>query len=79
MLVWLVFALLWAVWLTFVIFFPTQWAYIVEKENNFWVTKGLYKAKTAEKIARFEKGKGLKILIATGIVLFLLNAWLSIL
>ena len=77
MIVWLFFALLWVAWLIFVVLCPNQWSMIVDKENGFWVEKGIVKAATAERIARFEKGKGFKILLTVGLVLFLFNTWMS--
>jgi hypothetical protein len=76
MMVWLILSFIWAALLLFMIFFPKRWASIVEKENSFWVKKGIIKAKTAEKIAIFEKGKGLKILVGIGMLGFFLLVYL---
>lgn len=76
MIVWLFLALLWMAWMIFILVCPNQWSIIVDKENDFWVKKGIVKASTAEKIARFEKGMGFKILLVFGLALFLINVWL---
>ena len=77
MIVWLLFSLLWLAWLIFILLWPIQWASIVDKENGYWVKKGLLKVTTAEKVSRFEKGIGFKILIVIGLALFLFNSWVA--
>ncbi len=49
--------------LAFAVLFPIPWTLMVEKENNYMVKKGVIKDATADKIARFEKGKGFKVLL----------------
>ena len=56
-------------WLWFMVQRPERWSSIVEKENAFWVSRGIVSASLAERIKRFERGRGQKILIGTGAVL----------
>ena len=65
-----------SVLLVFIVIYPSKWASIVDKENSFWVKKGIFKESTAKRMAAFEKGKFLKIIIIFGIVMDLLNIWL---
>ncbi len=65
-----------AVWLAFMILCPAKWSSWVEAENRFWVRKGFLQAATAEKIASFEKGIWLKLLVAAGMVTALAGIWL---
>lgn len=67
MTIWLSFALILVIWLSIVVLFPIQWEFLVDKENSFWVNKGILKAETADKLARFEKGSGFKILLLIGL------------
>jgi hypothetical protein len=39
---------------------PRQWALWVERENDFWRSKGLISANGVEKLKRLEKGRELK-------------------
>lgn len=41
---------------------PAQWAVWVDRENDFWRSKGLLSAVFAEKLKRWEKSKTLSIL-----------------
>jgi hypothetical protein len=50
--------------LGFIISQPGRWSDLVDKENDFWVGKGMVSAALAEKFRRFEKGPGQKILTA---------------
>ncbi len=59
-------------WLAFIIGAPTKWGDLVEKENGYWVKKGIFKTSTANKMIKFEKGKGLKFLIMFPIAIYLL-------
>ena len=59
-------------WLAFMIISPSKWDAIVEKENGFWVKKGLLKNSTAEKFIEFESGKWLKLLLMFPIAVSLL-------
>ena len=63
--------------LIFIILFPERWASIVEKENMYWVEKGMLKAATAEKFVRFERSPMFKILVFMAMVGFMLMGWLS--
>ena len=59
-------------WLCFMIVAPDKWSKWVDKENAFtlWVRKGIALAPpTEEKLKRFEKGVGMKILIGSGALL----------
>ena len=67
MTIWLSFALILVIWLSIVVLFPIQWEFLVDKENSFWVNKGVLKAETADKLAHFEKGNGFKILLLIGL------------
>ena len=63
------------IWFAFVVLFPIPWALFVEKENSYWANKGLIKAKTAEKIARFEKGKWFKVILVFALIGSALGMW----
>jgi hypothetical protein len=52
-------ALLW-----FTIARPDQWSRMVDKENDFWVGKGIVSSSASAWFRRFEKGRGQKVLIA---------------
>jgi hypothetical protein len=56
-------------WLWFMVRRPERWNSIVEKENAFWVSRGVVSASLAERIKSFERGRGQKILVGTGAVL----------
>lgn len=76
MTVWLSFALILVIWLSLVVLFPIPWEFLVDKENRFWVDKGILKAETADKLARFEKGSGFKILLFIGLAGSVLCIWM---
>lgn len=42
---------------------PNQWKVFVDKENAFWISKGVVSESIAEKFRRFEKGRGQKLLV----------------
>ena len=63
------------IWLAFVVLFPIPWESIVDKENSYWVNKGTIKVATAEKIVRFEKGKGFKIILVFALIGSALGMW----
>jgi hypothetical protein len=67
-----VFSALWAIFLAFMILAPNKWASIVDKENNFWSTKGIITPEFATKCARFEKGKLFKIILGIELIAFLI-------
>ena len=56
-------------WLWFMLKRPEKWALWVDKENDFWVRKGLVSAAFAEQCKRREKGLPQKL--AVGAVAFL--------
>jgi hypothetical protein len=64
--------------LGFIINQPGKWSDLVDKENDFWLGKGMVSAALAEKFRRFEKGPGQKIFTAlvslAGIVGFIVLA-----
>ncbi|HZQ46982.1 MAG TPA: hypothetical protein VFC07_08225 [Verrucomicrobiae bacterium] len=49
-------------WLGFIVFFPKQWGVLVDKENAYWVGKGIISAARAEQIKRLEKGMAAKVM-----------------
>lgn len=62
-------------WMGFTLRYPAKWAAIVDKENAFWVSRGLLSTALAERFKRIEKGRTLKLLVAlitTGSTLFLI-------
>ena len=73
MIVHLTILILSSIFLAFIIIFPSKWASFVDKENSFWVKKGIFKESTAKRMSKFEKGKVLKIIIILGIMAALLN------
>lgn len=73
----LILFILMTAFLIFLILFPKKWAFIVEKENRYWVAKGVFKDTTAEKFIRFEKSPLFKILVMMGMVGFLMMGWMS--
>jgi len=66
--------------LGFIITQPGRWSELVDRENDFWVGKGVVSAEKAEKFRRFEKGPGQKILTAlvslAGLIGFIVLAFL---
>jgi hypothetical protein len=69
-------------WLWFMVNRPERWSQLVDKENDFWVGKGMVSASKAEWFRRFEKGFGQKVLVAiaallgaTGFVGLALDYW----
>jgi len=76
MTIWLSFALILVIWLSIVVLFPIQWEFLVDKENSFWVNKGILKAETADKLAHFEKGSGFRILLLIGLAGSALCIWI---
>lgn len=56
-------------WLWFMIKYPARWAQLVDKENDYWVGKGLISAAAADWFRRFEKGMGQKILVALAVLI----------
>ena len=69
--------LLWLL-LWFMIRHPQRWSALVEKENDFWVSKGLVSASRADSFKRFEKGRGEKILVGIAAMLVTLYVILLI-
>ena len=58
--------------LVFMIARPTQWARLVDAENDFWLRTGLVPQKLTSQVRKFEKGRGLKILVIIGAFVSLL-------
>ncbi len=75
MIVSIVISIIGVLWLGFMMSFPEKWNNFVDKENGFWIKKGLVTESTAEKFARFEKGLVLKIIIIIGVLLSLADAF----
>ena len=65
----LVLTVLSCLWLGFIIFFPKQWAALVDKENAYWVGKGLISASRAEQVKRLEKGMAVKVMAGLLVIL----------
>jgi len=57
------------VWLVFVICRREKWIAFVDKDNDFWVRKGIFSETFAEKFRRIEKGIALKLLLGCGVLL----------
>jgi hypothetical protein len=55
-------------WLWFMVKKPARWGMMVDRENAFWVSKGIVSASFAEKFKRFEKGRGQKVLVCAAAV-----------
>lgn len=55
------------VWLWYMTSHPRSWARFTEAENNFWVRRGL-PVQWAGACKKFERGIGLKVLVAAGAV-----------
>lgn len=43
---------------------PQQWNTFVDKENDFWISKGMLSPTIGSNIKQFEKGLGMKVLVA---------------
>jgi hypothetical protein len=56
-------------WLWFMIARPKQWSSFVDKENDFWLKRGIVSASFSERSRRFEKGLGQKILVGSTAIL----------
>lgn len=48
---------------------PVEWSRLVDKENDFWVNRGIVSASFSDRFRRFEKGIGLKVLVGIGAIL----------
>jgi hypothetical protein len=57
------------IWLWFIIRRPEKWAVWVDRENDFWVHRGIVSVSFAERMKRIEKGLPQKILVGTVAVL----------
>jgi len=66
---WLILAECCSVLLLLILLFPKKWASIVDRENAFWVAKGLLSERTARRFTALEKGKGLRLLLLSGLLL----------
>ena len=55
--------------LLFIIIRPEAWTAWIEKENNFWVSRGRFSSGSAEKVKRLEKGPMMKILLGANVLL----------
>lgn len=66
---WLIFAACCSAWLLLVVLFPKKWAKLVDRENTFWVEKGVLGEKTAQKFMSLEKGIALKALLVVGLLM----------
>jgi hypothetical protein len=56
-------ALVSLVWLWFILARPSRWSELVDKENDFWVGKGVLPSAMADWIRRFEKGPAQKFFV----------------
>jgi len=56
-------------WLWFVTRRPGKWAAWVDRENDYWVRKGLISDTVAEAMKRIEKGRPLKVVIGAAALL----------
>lgn len=65
----LILTVLSCLWLCFITFYPKRWAALVDKENDFWVAKGVISTSRAEQIKKLEKGMLIKIMAAFLVVL----------
>ena len=66
-----VLTVMWSFLLAMMIRHRLKWGRIVDRENEFWVRKGVLSRSTGERIKRFEKGLGLKILVVLNLIGFL--------
>lgn len=57
-------SLLLLAWLWFIIAKPQCWSHFVDRENSFWLKRGIYTPKFAERCSRFSNGVWLKTIIA---------------
>jgi len=57
-------------WLWFMIKRPDKWGLMVDKENAFWVRLGIAPVAFTERVKRFEKGLGQKVLICVAAILW---------
>lgn len=55
--------------LGFIIFCPKRWAALVDKENNYWVGKGVVSASRAELVKKLEKGMVMKVMVGLVVIL----------
>ena len=56
-------------WLWSMVKRPDKWAALVDKENAFCVIRGIAPALLTERIKRFEKGRGQRVLLPIAAVL----------
>jgi hypothetical protein len=63
-------------WAAFMLLFPARWMAVVEKENEFWVRKGLVSSSRADWFKRVESGVWFKTVIAVAGLVSCAIAWL---
>lgn len=66
------------VWLWFMIKRSAKWERLVDRENGFWISKGVAVA-FFEKLKRFEKGPGQRLLVGSAAILAMIAALLNLL
>jgi len=67
------------VWLVILIRFPHKWADLVDKENDFWIRRGVVKKSTSGWVRRLEKGRFLVVCVwALFILLLFLTTFLIV-
>ena len=59
------------VWLVVLIRFPRKWAALVDRENDFWIRRGVVKESTSGWVRRLEKGRFLVVCVWVLFVLLL--------
>ena len=62
------------VWLVILIRFPRKWAALMDRENDFWIHRGVVKESTGGWVRRLEKGRFLVVCVWA---LFLLLLFLT--
>jgi hypothetical protein len=57
------------IWLWFMVTKPEQWSRLVDRENDFWLKRGLISTSLSEWTRRLEKGLLLRFLVGIGAIL----------
>jgi len=65
-----------AVWFWFICRRPDRWASWVDRENDFWVRKGIISASFSQEFRRLEKGIVLKLLVGGGALIGTLEVFI---
>ena len=59
----------WSYWLWFILYRPEKWAAFVNRENAWWVKRGVVPKRVAAAFQSLETGPVMKMVVAAGILM----------